>query len=108
MANLLGNYVLHASNYYKENKSPEQSFEDFFLDYYKENVSMDVEATNAIDNFLSDGLVTISEDTSDDEIGAMLNSLNNTLLSKNLIKPTCNIGFIIGLILLGNIYSAKK
>lgn len=108
MANLLGNYVLKASSYYKENKISEQSFEDFFLDYYTKNVSTDIEANNIIYSFLSDGFINITEDTNDDEIEVMLNSLYNTLLNKNLIKPDCNIGFVIGLILLGNIYSNKK
>lgn len=103
MANILGRYLLKCSDKYKEEKDRYKSFEDFFEDYLDKNVLNKESLFTIINDFFSKEFWNIKENSTDEDIESILNSLSKNLLENKIIRENSNVKELIGYILLGNL-----
>lgn len=106
MANLLGEYLLKAADDYK--KSGFEDYNEYFETYLNTHLESNSLTLSIVDNFISKSLLEINDYNNNTEIQYMLNNLYNSLFENKLITQHFDIGYLIGAILLGNLYNNKE
>lgn len=106
MANLLGEYLLKSADDYK--KSDSENYNDYFERFFDEHLENNSASVSIINDFITNKFSSIDESTSDSEIQYILNNMYNLLFEKKLIKKHFDIGYLIGLVLLGNLHNAEN
>lgn len=107
MANILGKYLIDASNSYKQNKKENESYEEFFSHKYSSSILKHQEAYDLIQDFLLNKVVPSDEEFSDTYIETLIANLHKNLVDIEAIKDDFNTGELLGYILLGNVLNLK-
>lgn len=107
MANILGKYLIEASNNYKNNKKDNQSYVEFFSSKYPLSLLNNQEASNLIEDFIMNKMNPGDREFSDYEIEVLINNLHKSLMDIKVVDTNFNTGEFLGYILLGNVLNAK-
>ena len=107
MSNILGDYLLKASNDFKSNKGDGESYEDYFIKYYMSCVKDDEMAAKILNEFLNKKIISVKETPTNKELESLFYELKCDLIKHNAISESCNVGELLGYIFLGNVYSYR-
>ena len=107
MANILGKYLIKASDEYKRNKKESQSFEEFFVSKYPPAIFEKQEVYDLIEDFIFNKVNPKGKTFSDNELEILLDNLHKNLIEIEAVNDDFNVGELIGYILLGNVLNSK-
>lgn len=103
MPNILGENLSRCFDLYRNRKKTNQPFSEYFCEYFESTI-LDSKKFNILFNdFLKNDFSKINNDTSNEEIDIIVQSLQNKLVNENIINTDCNVYELLGYILLGNV-----